>query len=121
LYQRTWKELKLACVEAKEFRLARTAGLHIISHADELEELLRVYETRGHFEELISLLEAGINPEAHVGLYTELAGVYSKYKEEKLMEFLKNHYSKINIPKVIHYAQINAQWPGMCLCLNISM
>jgi len=110
---RTWKEVNLACVEAKEFSLARTAGLHIISHADELEELLRVYESRGYFDELISLLEAGINPEAHVGLYTELAGVYSKYKEEKLMEFLKNHHSKINIPKVIHYAQLNAQWPEL--------
>jgi clathrin heavy chain len=42
-----------------------------------------------------------------------LAGLYSKYKEEKLMEFLKNNYNKLNIPKVIHYAQINAQWPEL--------
>ena len=34
---RTWKEVNLACVEAKEFRLAKVAGLHIISHGDELE------------------------------------------------------------------------------------
>jgi len=46
----------------------------------------------------------------HVGLYTELAGCYSKYKEEKLMDFLKAQYTRINIPKVIHYVQMNAQW-----------
>eukprot|EP01118_Nematostelium_gracile_P004199 TRINITY_DN1492_c0_g1_i3.p1 TRINITY_DN1492_c0_g1~~TRINITY_DN1492_c0_g1_i3.p1 ORF type:complete len:1689 (-),score=583.76 TRINITY_DN1492_c0_g1_i3:132-5015(-) len=112
---RTWKEVNLACVEAKEFRLAKVAGLHIISHGDELEEVLRVYETRGHFDELISLLEAGIQAgtadyQPHVGLYTELAGCYSKYKEEKLMDFLKAQYNKVNIPKVIHYVQMNSQW-----------
>lgn len=110
---RTWKEVNLACVEAKEFRLAKMAGLHIISHSDELEEVLHVYETRGHFDEVITLLEAGIGVDtAHVGLFTELAGLYSKYKEEKLMDFLKTQYNKINIPKVIHYCQMNSQWPG---------
>lgn len=27
----------MACVEAKEFRLAQICGLHIVIHADELE------------------------------------------------------------------------------------
>jgi len=110
---RTWKEVNLACVEAKEFRLAQVAGLHIVIHADELEEVLSVYETRGYFNELIQLLEAALpNERAHVGLFTELAGLYSKYKEEKLMDFLKSHVpnNKINIPKVIHYTQMNSQW-----------
>jgi len=110
---RTWKEVNLACVEAKDFRLAQIAGLHIIIHADELEELLQVYETRGHFPELIQLLETGLNGEAHMGMYTELAGLYSKYKEDKLMDYLKAQYTKINIPKVIHYCQMNAQWPEL--------
>jgi len=115
---RTWKEVNLACVEAKEFRLAKTAGLHIISHGDELEEVIHVYESRGHFEELIQLLEAGIQAGTadytpHIGLYTELAGCYSKYKEEKLMDFLKAQYNRVNIPKVIHYVQMNAQWPEL--------
>jgi clathrin heavy chain len=111
---RTWKEVLIACVDAQEFRLAQTAGLNIIVHADELEEVLMIFESRGHFSELITLFEAAQNNErAHVALFTELAGLYSKYKEEKLMDFLKAQYNKINIPKVIHYTQINSQWPEL--------
>lgn len=116
---RTWKEVNLACVEAKEFRLAQISGLFIIMHADELEELISVYETRGHFEELIQLLEAGLpNEGAHVGLFTELAGLYSKYKEEKLMDYLKAQWNRVNIPKVIYYTQMNSQWTGNLANIN---
>jgi len=111
---RTWKEVNLACVEAKEFRLAQISGLYIVVNADELEELISVYETRGYFEELIALMEAALpNENAHVGLFTETAGLYSKYKEEKLMDFLKAQWNRINIPKVIYYAQMNSQWPEL--------
>jgi clathrin heavy chain len=111
---RTWKEVNLACVEAKDFRLAQIAGLHIVIQPDELEELISVYETRGHFQELIQLMETGLtNDAAHVGLFTELAGLYSKYKEEKLMDYLKAQHNRINIPKVIHYTQMNSQWPEL--------
>lgn len=111
---RTWKEVNVACVEAQKFKLAEQAGLYIVTQADELEELVHVYESRGHFEELIQLLEKGINQEgAHVGLFTELAGLYSKYKEEKLMDYIKTHYDRINIPRVIHFAQMNSQWPEL--------
>lgn len=111
---RTWKEVNVACLDAKEFRLAQIAGLHIISNPDELEEVIHVYEQRGNFTELIQLMETGLNNESpHTGMYTELAGLYSKYKEEKLMDYLKAQYNKINIPKVIHYAQMNCQWPEL--------
>lgn len=33
-------------------------GLHIVVHADELDELINYYQSRGYFDELISLLEA---------------------------------------------------------------
>lgn len=35
-----------ACVEGKEFRLAQMCGLHIVVHADELEELINFYQAR---------------------------------------------------------------------------
>jgi len=36
-------------------------GLRIVVHADELEELISMYQDQyGYFEELISLLEAGL-------------------------------------------------------------
>lgn len=49
---RTWKEVCFACVEGKEFRLAQMCGLHIVVHADELEELINYYQVswkRRHF------------------------------------------------------------------------
>lgn len=109
---RTWKEVNLACVEAKEFALAQTAGLAIIGRADELDEVLSVYETRGHFEEVINLLEAALHSgeTTHQPLYTELAGLYSKYKEEKMLDFIKHHYNDMNLGKVIHYATQNEQY-----------
>jgi len=33
-----------ACVDGKEFRLAQMCGLHIVVHADELEELINYYQ-----------------------------------------------------------------------------
>ena len=51
--QVSWLQVCFACVENKEFRLAQMCGLHIVVHADELEELNNFYQDRGHFEELI--------------------------------------------------------------------
>ncbi|EGC39262.1 hypothetical protein DICPUDRAFT_45258 [Dictyostelium purpureum] len=111
---KTWKEVSAACIDAKEFRLAQVCGINIIVHGDELEELIRQYEDRGYFNELISLLESGLASErAHVGMFTELAILYSKYKEEKLMEHLKLFYSRLNVPKVIKACQANQQWPQL--------
>jgi clathrin heavy chain len=107
----TWKEVSRACVEAKQFRLAQVAGLAIIVHGDELEEVIRFYENHGHFDELMALIEAGLGLErAHVGMFTELAILYSKYKPAKLMEHLKLWNSRLNIPKVAQACEKNQQW-----------
>ena len=103
---RSWKEVCYACVEAKEFRLAQTASLHIVVHADELDELIEYYQSRGYFQELISLLEAGLTLErAHMGMFTELSIMYSRYKPEKLKEHLEQFWSRVNIPKVLRAAE----------------
>lgn len=49
-----------ACVDSEEFRLAQMCGLHIVVHADELDDLITYYEERGYFDELINLLEAAL-------------------------------------------------------------
>ncbi|XP_054097671.2 clathrin heavy chain 2 isoform X9 [Callithrix jacchus] len=41
---RTWKEVCFACVDGQEFPLAQLCGLHIVIHADELEELICYYQ-----------------------------------------------------------------------------
>ena len=76
-------------------------GLHIVVHADELEDLINYYQDRGFFEELMTLLEASLGLErTHMGMFTELSILYSKYKPEKLKEHLELFWSRVNIPKV---------------------
>jgi len=108
---RIWKEVNAACVEAEEFRLAQVCGLHIIVHADELEGLIRLYESKGYFAELIQLMEAGLGLErAHMGMFTELSILYSKYRPAKLMEHLRLFWSRLNIPKVIRACEAAHLW-----------
>lgn len=108
---KTWKEVCFACVENGEFRLAQMCGLHIVVHADELEELINFYQDRGHFEELIGLLEAGLGLErAHMGMFTELSILYSKYKPAKMREHLELFWSRVNIPKVLRAAETAHLW-----------
>ena len=62
-----------ACVESEQYRLAQICGLHIVVHADELDELINFYQNRRHFTEVMALLEASLGLErAHMGLITEL-------------------------------------------------
>ena len=113
---RTWKEVNLACVQAGEWRLAQIAGLNVVVEPDELEEIVNVYEKGGHFSELIQLLNAAIqNNEntSNTSLFTELAGAYSKYEPEKLMDYLQKQHGRITIQKAIFFCQNNHQWPEL--------
>ncbi|XP_014670791.1 PREDICTED: clathrin heavy chain 1-like, partial [Priapulus caudatus] len=108
---KTWKEVCFACVDHEEFRLAQMCGLHIVVHADELEELINYYQDRGFFEELIQLLEAALGLErAHMGMFTELAILYSRYKPQKMREHLELFWSRVNIPKVLRAAEQAHLW-----------
>ena len=76
-------------------------ALNIVVHADELDDLIKYYESRGYFEELIALMEAALGLErAHMGMFTELSILYSKYKPTKMKEHLDLFWSRVNIPKV---------------------
>lgn len=60
----------------------------------------------GYFEELIGLLEAALGLErAHMGMFTELAILYSKYKPARMREHLELFWSRVNIPKVLRAAE----------------
>ncbi|KAG2194961.1 hypothetical protein INT47_002817 [Mucor saturninus] len=99
---KVWKEVNAECIKQREFRLAQICGLHIVVHAEDLDELVKTYEKNGYFEEIIKLLEAGLGLErAHMGMFTELAILYSKYAPDQMMEHLKLYVSRINMPKVI--------------------
>ncbi|GMM46180.1 clathrin heavy chain [Pichia kluyveri] len=109
-----WKQVNQACIEHKEFKLAQMCGLHLIVHAEELEPLVTQYEYNGYFKELISLFENGLSLErAHMGMFTELAILYTKYEPSKTMEHLKLFWSRINIPKVIRACEESHLWPEL--------
>ena len=101
----------MACVQAQEYKLANNAAMHIIIHADELEGLIKHYESLGVTNEMISVLEAGIGLErAHIGIFTELAILYAKFRPEKLMEHCKNNLQKLNTTKLLRACQKFMLW-----------
>ncbi|KAF9986069.1 hypothetical protein BGZ65_008891 [Modicella reniformis] len=108
---KVWKDVHAACIERKEFRLAQVCGLSLVVHPEELEDLIRLYEHQGYFDELMALLEAGLGLErAHMGMFTELAILYARYRPERMMEHLKIFWSRINIPKVINACEEAHLW-----------
>lgn len=107
----TWKDVCYACVDARMFRLAQMCGVNIIVFMDHLHDLIKYYETGGHFAELIALLEQGINLDrAHQGIYTQLGILYSKYKEAKLFEHINLFWSRLNIPTLLQACKDNLHW-----------
>lgn len=111
---KVWKQVNEACVAKKEFRLAQICGLNLIVHAEELQDLVRQYERNGYFDELISVLEAGLGLErAHMGMFTELGIALSKYHPDKVMEHLKLFWTRINIPKMIRACEDANLWPEL--------
>ncbi|GBB89855.1 hypothetical protein RclHR1_01670006 [Rhizophagus clarus] len=111
---KVWKDVHNACVQHKEFRLAYICGLNLIVHAEELQEVIRQYEYNGYIDELLQLLEAGLGLErAHMGMFTELAILYTKYKPEKTDEHLRLFWSRLNIPKVIRACDEAHLWKEM--------
>ena len=86
----------------------------MIVHAEELRDLVERYEYIGCFDEVISLFEQGLGLErAHMGMFTELGILYSKYHPDRLMEHLKLFWSRINIPKVIRACEDAHLWPEL--------
>ncbi|CAG8704561.1 14463_t:CDS:2, partial [Acaulospora morrowiae] len=109
-----WKDVNYACVQNKEFRLAHICGLNLIVHAEELQDVIRLYEYNGYIDELLGLLEAGLGLErAHMGMFTELAILYTKYRPEKTDEHIRLFWSRLNIPKVIRACDEAHLWKEM--------
>lgn len=111
---KVWKQVHEACVEKKEFRLAQICGLNLIVHAEELTALVRQYEYNGYFDELISLLEAGLGLErAHMGMFTELGIALTKYHPERVFEHVKIFWTRLNMPKMIAACSEAHLWPEL--------
>jgi clathrin heavy chain len=108
---KTWKAVNAACIKAGDFKLAQAAGLQIVVEADQLSDIIKLYEDLGYFTQIISLLEAAETLErAHGGIFTELAVLYAKHQPEKCMEHLKQFNNRIALFKVIKTLQAMHMW-----------
>lgn len=106
-----WREVCFSCADAEEFKLAQRCAMNIVVKTEGLEALCSHYEIRGYFDQLISVLEAGIKlKRAHQGIFTKLGICYCKYKEEKLMQHIKDNWQKLNYSKLIHACRANQMW-----------
>lgn len=106
-----WKIVCFGCVRAKEFRLAKTCGIPLIVETRELPEVVPYYEKRGHFNELIELLDSGLNHErAHIGLFTELGVLYTKYREEEVEDYLKMWWKRSHVPRLVSACEQAYLW-----------
>ncbi|RZF40357.1 hypothetical protein LSTR_LSTR008787 [Laodelphax striatellus] len=102
---KTWKEVCFACIANGHFVLGQACGLNVITCVDELDDVVDFYKNRGHFNELMALLESAISLEgANMGIFTELAILYSQFATVKLKEHLELFWSRLNIAKVLSAA-----------------
>ena len=86
-------------------------GAHPAPKTSRFLQVCEVYMTRGHFAELIALLESGIGLErAHMGIFTALGEMYANHAPEKLMEHLKLFCTRVNIPRLISICERQMLW-----------
>lgn len=111
---RTWRAVCFACVDSKEFRLAQICGLHVVVEADELMETIDYYQDRGHFQEIIDLLEQGLTLDrAHTSMFTELGVLMTKYRPTGMMDHCKMWWQRCNIPRLIRACESSMLWSEM--------
>jgi clathrin heavy chain len=48
------------------------------------------------------------------GIFTELAILYVKYNESKLMDHLRQFFARMNIPRVIRECERYEHWSALC-------
>merc|ERR1712151_1371891 len=108
----TWKQVCFACLRAEEFRLAAICGLEVIKYPDHVDEVVSYYSDLGHFDHLVSLFEQGLGLEdAHIGIFTELAVLYTKHVPDKVMEHCKVFFNKLNVGKVVKACECARLFP----------
>lgn len=108
---KTWKSILYTCVIEKEFKLAFVAAQNLVVIPDHLEETVFLYELYDAANEVIYLLEQMVlNEKSHLAIFTELATLYAKYREEKLFDFIKVYISKLNVVKMERVCQTYHLW-----------
>ncbi|KAI0563594.1 Clathrin heavy chain [Gracilaria domingensis] len=98
----TWRIVCFGCVDGLEFRLAASCAMRLLVETEEMQECIEYYEDRGHFGEILDVLEIALNlPRAHNAMFTETAVLKTKYREESVLNFCRLWHGRFTIPKVI--------------------
>lgn len=110
----TWRIVCFGCVDGKEFGLAAPCALRLLVETAEMQECIDYYEERGHFQEIIDVLEAGLNhTRAHGAMFTELATLLTKYREDRVLTFCRMWHGRLNIPKVCRACERAHLWDSL--------
>jgi len=116
-----WREVMISCVDGKQFRLAQLCATSLIASPDDLDMVVSTYEVRGHFDELMQLLENGTHIDrAHMGIFTELGIQYAKHRPAKLMEHLQMHKQRVNVRKLQRTCDMCRLWPEVAFLYSSS-
>lgn len=110
----TWRIVCFGCVDGKEFFLAAPCALRLLVETEEMQETIEYYEERGHFQEIIDVLEAGLNlPRAHSAMFTEMAVLLTRYREQQVLTFCRMWHGRMNIPKVSRACERARLWDSL--------
>lgn len=110
----TWRIVCFGCVDGLEFEYAQICALHLVVEADELQEVIDYYEERGHFQQIIDVLDAAINHKrVHPAIFTELAVLLSKYSENHLLNFCRMWHGRFNVPRVCRACERAHLWDSL--------
>lgn len=119
-----WKAVAAECLEIRDFELAKSVFLNLVLVESELPSIVHYYEEYGFIEELLEVLEAGVEqPQAatytsmETNIFTILAILYCKYMwivrktdPQRLQTYIKAHGNKIHIPTLLHWTRETRLW-----------
>eukprot|EP00171_Calliarthron_tuberculosum_P016771 IDg16771t1 len=77
-------------------------------------DLIDYYQERGHFQQVIDLLEQGVTLDrAHTTMFTEMGVLLTKYRSKQMMEHCKMWWQRCNIPRLIRACEAAMLWKEM--------
>lgn len=78
------------------------------------QDVLDYYQERGHFLELIELMDTGLTLErATPAMFTELGILLTKYKEDAMMDFVKMWWQRANLSRLARACEQAQMWSEM--------
>eukprot|EP00796_Vickermania_ingenoplastis_P005063 gene5063-3650_t len=113
---KTFKEVNIACIEANELKLASVCAVPVVLRAEEVSGMTALYESRGLWEEYLTVLKtASGNQGAHMGIFTEMGVLLAKYKPEKLLEHINMYTKKLSIHRMTSVCEQYHHWVALRL------